>query len=58
MTTGFDRLRPTAAPRVIAFCATVLIAASPATAADDASRWDGDARSAIRLVAEIGRAHV
>jgi DsbC/DsbD-like thiol-disulfide interchange protein len=51
MTTGFDRLRPTAAPRVIAFCATVLIAASPATAADDASRWDGDARSAIRLVA-------
>ena len=51
MTTGFDRLRPTAAPRVVAFCATVLIAASPATAADDASRWDGDARSAIRLVA-------
>lgn len=50
MTTGFDRLRPTAAPRVVAFCATVLIAASPATAADDASRWDGDVRSAIRLV--------
>jgi DsbC/DsbD-like thiol-disulfide interchange protein len=51
MTTDFDRLRRTAAPRAIAFCATLLIAASPAAAADDASRWDGDARSAVRLIA-------
>ena len=51
MTTGLDRLRRTAAPRAIGLCATLLIAASPATAADDASRWDGDARSAIRLIA-------
>jgi DsbC/DsbD-like thiol-disulfide interchange protein len=51
MTIGLDRLRRTAAPRAIGLCAALLIAASPATAADDASRWDGDARSAIRLVA-------
>jgi DsbC/DsbD-like thiol-disulfide interchange protein len=51
MITGFDRLRRTAAPRAIGFCTALLIAASPATAADDASRWDGDARSAVRLVA-------
>jgi DsbC/DsbD-like thiol-disulfide interchange protein len=51
MTIGLDRLRRTAAPRAIGLCATLLIAASPATAADDASRWDGDARSAIRLIA-------
>ena len=51
MITGFDRLRRTAAPRAIGLWATLLIAASPATAADDASRWDGDARSAVRLIA-------
>jgi DsbC/DsbD-like thiol-disulfide interchange protein len=51
MITGVDRLRRTAAPRAIALCATLLTAASPATAADEASRWDGDARSAIRLIA-------
>ena len=51
MITGLDRLRRTAAPRAIAFCATLLTAAGPATAADEASRWDGDARSAIRLIA-------
>ena len=46
MITGLDRLRRTAAPRAMAFCATLLTAAGPATAADEASRWDGDARSA------------
>ncbi len=51
MITGVDRLRRTAAPRAIALCATLLTAAGPATAADEASRWDGDARSAIRLIA-------
>ena len=51
MTTGLDRLRRTAAPRAIGLWATLLVAASPATAADDASRWDGDARSAVRLIA-------
>ena len=51
MITGLDRLRPTATPRVIAFCATLAAAAGPATAADEASHWDGDARSAIRLIA-------
>jgi DsbC/DsbD-like thiol-disulfide interchange protein len=51
MITGLDRLRRTAAPRAIGLCATLLIAASPATAAEDASRWDGDARSAVRLIA-------
>ena len=30
---------------------TLLTGAGPATAADEASRWDGDARSAIRLIA-------
>jgi DsbC/DsbD-like thiol-disulfide interchange protein len=51
MITGLDRLRRTAAPRAIVLCATLLTAAGPATAADEASRWDGDARSAIRLIA-------
>jgi DsbC/DsbD-like thiol-disulfide interchange protein len=51
MITGLDRPRRTAAPRALAFCATLLTAAVPATAADEASRWDGDARSAIRLIA-------
>ena len=48
---GFNRLRPTAAPRAIAICAMSLLAAGNASAADDASPWDGDARSAMRVVA-------
>jgi DsbC/DsbD-like thiol-disulfide interchange protein len=64
MSTGLDRLRPTAAPprtqvaamRTIAMslCATsaLLVAGTSfACAGDDASRWDGDARSAVRLIA-------
>src|SRR5215475_2139448 len=51
MTIGFNRLRRTAAPRAIAICAMSLLAAGNASAADDASRWDGEARSAIRLIA-------
>src|SRR5262252_7318127 len=46
---GFIRLRRTAAPGAI--CALSLIAAASASAADDASPWDGDARSAVRLIA-------
>jgi DsbC/DsbD-like thiol-disulfide interchange protein len=51
MTIGFNRLRRTAAPRAIAICAMSLLAAGNASAADDASPWDGDARSAMRVVA-------
>ena len=51
MTIGFNRLRRTAAPRAIAIWAMSLLAAGNATAGDDASRWDGDARSAMRLIA-------
>src|SRR5262249_21134789 len=51
MTIGFNRLRRTAAPRAIAICPMSLLAAGNASAADDASRWDGEARSAIRLIA-------
>src|SRR5262245_58737840 len=47
---GFERLRRTAAPGAIGI-ALSLIAAGNAGAADDASRWDGDARSAVRLIA-------
>jgi DsbC/DsbD-like thiol-disulfide interchange protein len=50
MITGFDGLRRTVALGAIGICAASLIAASNA-AADDASRWDGDARSAVRLIA-------
>jgi DsbC/DsbD-like thiol-disulfide interchange protein len=50
MITGFDGLRRTAALGAIGICAASLIAASNAAAAD-ASRWDGDARSAVRLIA-------
>src|SRR5438132_5154657 len=46
---GFNRLRRTAAPGAIGICALSLIAS--ASAADDASPWDGDARSAMRLIA-------
>ncbi len=46
-----DRLRRTVAPRAVGFCAFCLLAASHAGAAEDASRWDGDARNAVRLVA-------
>src|SRR6266481_6037242 len=48
---GFIRLRRTAAPGAIGICALSLIAAASASAADDASPWDGDARSAVRLIA-------
>ena len=51
MTIGFNRLRRTAAPRAIAICAMSFLATVNASAADDASRWDGDARSALRLIA-------
>ena len=67
MITGFDRLRRPAAPRAIGVCAlsivlganlfgaslvgTSLIGTSLAAAAEHASRWDGDARSAVRLIA-------
>jgi DsbC/DsbD-like thiol-disulfide interchange protein len=50
MITGFDGLRRTVAFGAIGICAASLIAASNAAAAD-ASRWDGDARSAVRLIA-------
>src|SRR5437762_5408807 len=51
MTIGFNRLRRTAAPRAIAICAMNLLAAGNASAADDASPWDGDVRSAVRVIA-------
>jgi DsbC/DsbD-like thiol-disulfide interchange protein len=50
MITGFDGLRRTVALGAIGICAASLIAASNAAGAD-ASRWDGDARSAVRLIA-------
>src|SRR6516165_5869439 len=46
---GFIRLRRTAAPGAIGICALSLIAV--AGAAEDTSPWDGDARSAVRLIA-------
>jgi len=48
---GFERLRRTAAPGAMGICALSLIAVGNASAADDVSRWDGDARSAMRLIA-------
>ena len=51
MMSGFNRLRRTAAPGAIGICALSLIAAASASAADDVSPWDGDARSAVRLIA-------
>jgi DsbC/DsbD-like thiol-disulfide interchange protein len=51
MMTCYDRLRRTAAPRAIGLCAMSLVAASSAAAGDGVSRWDGDARSAVRLIA-------
>ena len=48
---GFIRLRRTAAPGAVGICALSLIAAASASAAEDASPWDGDARSAVRLIA-------
>src|SRR5262249_36824890 len=45
----FDRLRRSAA--LLSICAMSLVAASNATADDDASPWDGDARRAGRLLA-------
>jgi DsbC/DsbD-like thiol-disulfide interchange protein len=57
MSTAFDRLRRTAATLVgaifaVCVCAMSFFAgASHATAGEDASRWDGDARNAARLIA-------
>jgi DsbC/DsbD-like thiol-disulfide interchange protein len=51
MTIPFNRLRRTATSFAIAICAMSFLAADNASAADDASRWDGDARSAMRLIA-------
>jgi DsbC/DsbD-like thiol-disulfide interchange protein len=51
MMTGFDQLRRSAAAAVIALAAGVVNAA----AGDDASAWDGDARSAVRLIAGSSR---
>src|SRR5215510_6778214 len=60
MTTGFHRLRPTAASRamrafMMSVCATsaigLVVSTSLARAGEVASRWDGDARSAVRLIA-------
>ena len=45
-----DRLRRSA-PAAIGVCAVWLVAASHAAAAAAASRWDGDARNAVRLIA-------
>jgi DsbC/DsbD-like thiol-disulfide interchange protein len=56
MIPGFDRLRRTAAPGAIGICAMGLVAASSPSAADDASPWDGDARSAVRLIAGLSPA--
>jgi DsbC/DsbD-like thiol-disulfide interchange protein len=57
MSTAFDRLRRTAATLVgaifaVCVCAMSFFAgASNAAADEDASRWDGDARNAARLIA-------
>jgi DsbC/DsbD-like thiol-disulfide interchange protein len=52
MTQSFDRLRRTAAPlgAMVLIMASIL-GANHAPAADDSSPWDGDARSAVRLIA-------
>src|SRR5216684_7102962 len=46
MNTGLNRLRRTAAA-----CGIGLLFGAGAAAGDDASPWDGDARSAVRLIA-------
>jgi DsbC/DsbD-like thiol-disulfide interchange protein len=55
MTDGSYRLRRTAAPLAVCRGALLLIASLLGTgvawAADDSSSWDGDARSAVRLIA-------
>jgi DsbC/DsbD-like thiol-disulfide interchange protein len=51
MITLSDRLRRAAAPGAIGLCAVWFVTASHAAAAEDASRWDGDARNAMRLIA-------
>jgi DsbC/DsbD-like thiol-disulfide interchange protein len=51
MITGFDCLRRSAAACAIALTA----GASNALAGEDASTWDGDARSAVRLIAGSSR---
>src|SRR5262249_18308032 len=52
---GLDRLRRSAALRTIGLCALGLMTAAGAAVAEDASRWDGDARSAVRLIAGSSR---
>jgi len=47
MTTGIDRLRHPA----MACAIGLLLGASAAAAAEDVSRWDGDSRSAVRVIA-------
>ena len=49
----FDAPRPTVAA-LSAALAVLGLAAHPVLAADDVSRWDGDARSAARLIAGAG----
>ncbi len=52
MNSGFDRLRRAAALIAMSFGAiSILVGANHATAAESASRWDGDATSAVRLIA-------
>jgi DsbC/DsbD-like thiol-disulfide interchange protein len=51
MITVSDRVRPAAVLRAIGLCAAWLVAASHAAVAEEASRWDGDARNAMRLIA-------
>src|SRR5262245_57507317 len=49
-----QRRRWAAGPCAVVFCAVSVFFVSDA-AAGDASRWDGDARSAIRLIAGSAR---
>jgi len=50
MLISIDQVRLVAAACLVPAC-LVLIGAHAAAAADDVSRWDGDARSAVRLIA-------
>jgi DsbC/DsbD-like thiol-disulfide interchange protein len=52
MNYGYQRLRRAAALVAISFGAiSVLVGTNHAVAAESASRWDGDAKSAVRLIA-------
>ncbi len=50
MTTGIDRPRMHSPAWLVIACAIGLLVGA-AAAAEDASRWDGDARSSVRLIA-------